>query len=64
MTEKVFAFPGMGKMLIDAIAAANNAMVVGLVFIFAVLAIFALLVGDILMTVLDPRIKLSTKGGK
>ena len=64
LTEKVFAFPGMGKMLIDAIAAANNAMVVGLVFIFAVLAIFALLVGDILMTVLDPRIKLSTKGGK
>lgn len=63
LTEKIFAFPGMGKMLIDSISAANNAMVVGLVFIFAVLAIFALLVGDILMTVLDPRIKLS-KGGK
>ena len=64
LTEKIFAFPGMGKMLIDAIASANNTMVIGLVFIFAVLAIFALLVGDILMTVLDPRIKLSSKGGK
>ena len=51
-------------MLIDAITSANNTMVIGLVFIFAVLAIFALLVGDILMTVLDPRIKLSSKGGK
>ena len=48
----------------DAITSANNTMVIGLVFIFAVLAIFALLVGDILMTVLDPRIKLSSKGGK
>ena len=64
LTEKIFAFPGMGKMLIDAITSANNTMVIGLVFIFAVLAIFALLVGDILMTVLDPRIKLSSKGGK
>ena len=64
LTEKIFAFPGMGKMLIDAIASANNTMVIGLVFIFAILAIFALLVGDILMTVLDPRIKLSSKGGK
>lgn len=64
LTEKIFAFPGMGKMLIDAIAAANNAMIIGLVFIFAILAIFALLVGDILMTILDPRIKLANKGGK
>ena len=51
-------------MLIDAIKAANNSMVVGLVFIFAVLSILALLAGDILMTILDPRIKLSSKGGK
>lgn len=64
LTETVFAFPGMGKMLIDSIKAANNSMVVGLVFIFAVLSILALLVGDILMTILDPRIKLSGKGGK
>ncbi|MGT2888597.1 ABC transporter permease [Streptococcus didelphis] len=65
LTETVFAFPGMGKMLIDAIKSANNTMVVGLVFIFAVLAILALLAGDILMTILDPRIKLSNnKGGK
>lgn len=64
LTEKVFALPGMGKMLIDAISSANNAMIVGLVFLFAVLSIFALLLGDILMTVLDPRITLATKGGK
>lgn len=62
-TETVFAFPGMGKMLIDAIKANNNAMVVGLNFIFSTLSVFAVLLGDLLMTVMDPRIKLSTKGG-
>lgn len=64
LTESIFAFPGMGKMLIDSIRASNNAMVVGLTFIFTSLSIFATLAGDILMTMLDPRIKLSTKGGK
>ncbi|MDO4634657.1 MAG: ABC transporter permease [Streptococcus sp.] len=63
LTETVFAFPGMGKMLIDSIRAANNSMVVGLVFVFTVLSIFSLLVGDICMTILDPRIKLSSKKG-
>lgn len=64
-TESVFAFPGMGKMLIDSIKASNNTMVVALSFIFAALSIVALLLGDLLMTVLDPRIKLTNKkGGK
>ena len=54
----------MGKMLIDSVKASNNSMVVGLVFIFTGLSVFALLLGDILMTMLDPRIKLTNKGGK
>ena len=64
LTETIFAYPGMGKMLIDSVRASNNAMVVGLVFIFTALTIFSLLVGDILMTMIDPRIKLTSKGGK
>lgn len=64
LTESIFAFPGMGKMLIDSIKASNNTMVVGLTFIFTFLSIASLLAGDILMTIVDPRIKLTTKGGK
>ena len=65
LTESVFAFPGMGKMLIDSVKAANNSMVVGLCFIFSALSILSLLLGDIFMVILDPRIKLSSsKGGK
>ena len=64
LTETVFAFPGMGKMLIDSVKAPNNSMVVGLVFIFTCISIFSLLLGDIWMTIIDPRIKLTEKGGK
>ena len=51
--------PGGGQQRLVIIA-----MVVGLVFIFTALSIFSLLVGDILMTIIDPRIKLTSKGGK
>lgn len=64
LTETIFAFPGMGKMLIDSIKATNNAMVVGLVFLFTSLSVISLLLGDLLMVILDPRIKLASKGGK
>jgi oligopeptide transport system permease protein len=63
MTETIFNVPGMGKMLPDALKAHNNAMVVGLTFIFTTLAVLAVLAGDILMTLIDPRIKLSSSKG-
>ena len=62
ITEAVFAIPGMGKMLPDAINANNNNMIIALTFIFTTLSIFSLLLGDILMTFVDPRIQLSSKG--
>ena len=61
ITETVFAIPGMGKMLPDSIKATNNNMVITLVFIFTTLAILSVLLGDILMTKVDPRIKLTKK---
>lgn len=64
LTETIFAYPGMGKMLIDSVRASNNAMVVGLVFIFTSLGVLSVLLGDLLMVVVDPRIKLTSKGGK
>lgn len=63
MTEAVFAIPGMGKMLPDAINMSNNNMVITLTFIFTALSIFSLLAGDILLTIVDPRISLNAKKG-
>lgn len=62
MTETIFAMPGMGKMLPDAILTHNNPIVIGLVFIFTTIAVFSILLGDILMTIVDPRIKLTATG--
>ena len=64
ITESVFSIPGMGKMLPDAIKASNNNMVITLTFIFTALSVFSVLVGDLLMTVVDPRIQLTAKGDK
>lgn len=64
LTETVFAIPGMGKMLPDAVQQVNNNMVITLVFIFATLSIFAVFLGDILMTLVDPRISLQVKEGE
>ena len=63
ITESAFAIPGMGKMLPDAINKMNNNMVITLTFIYAALAIFSVLLGDILMTFVDPRIQLAAKKG-
>ena len=61
ITESAFAIPGMGKMLPDAINKMNNNMVITLTFIFAALSIFSVLLGDLLMTLVDPRIQLAEK---
>ena len=63
ITESAFAIPGMGKMLPDSITKMNNNMIIALTFIFASLAIFSVLLGDLLMVIVDPRIQLSAKKG-
>ena len=62
ITETVFAIPGMGKMLPDSIKAYNNPMVIAITFILTTLSILSLLLGDLLVTVVDPRIQLTSKG--
>ncbi len=62
MAESVFAIPGMGKMLPDSIRVFNNNMIITLTFIFTSLSVFSLMLGDLAMTLVDPRIQLGTKG--
>lgn len=61
VTETLFAVPGMGKMLPDAIKSANNNMVITLSFIFTSLSVISIFLGDLLMTWVDPRISLNIK---
>ena len=63
LTETVFAIPGTGKLLPDAINEHNNSMIIALTILYTSLSIFSVLIGDLLMTVVDPRIKLTDEGG-
>lgn len=63
LTETVFAIPGTGKLLPDAITDHNNQMIVALTIIYTSLSILSVLLGDLLITKLDPRIQLEEKSG-
>ena len=63
--ESLYSIPGMGGLLVTVIKGNDNNMVQAIVLLYATVGIIGLLLGDILMTVLDPRISLSArKGGR
>ncbi|MFC3899662.1 ABC transporter permease [Aliicoccus persicus] len=59
ITETVFAWPGLGQLLIQSVYARDMAIVQASVFIIASLVILMNLIADILYRYLDPRIKLN-----
>lgn len=61
--ESLYSIPGMGGLLVDVIKKQDNSMVHALVLIYAAMGIVGLLLGDIMMTIVDPRISFVKKGG-
>lgn len=61
--ESLYSIPGMGGLLVEAIQRQDNPLVQGLVIIYSSLGILGLVLGDIAMSVTDPRIKLQRNGG-
>lgn len=57
LIESVFAWPGIGLLLLDSIFARDYPVVQGIVLIYAVLVILVNLVVDLLYAFLDPRIR-------
>lgn len=55
--ESLYSIPGMGGLLVDAIQRQDNPLVQALVLIFSSLGIIGLFLGDVLMALVDPRIK-------
>ena len=58
VTETVFAWPGMGKLLIDSIGLLDRPVIVAYLMIIVFLFVFINLVVDILYSILDPRVRL------
>ena len=63
LVEKMFGVPGLGNLLPDAIAKYDSNLVIAIVSLYASLGIIGLFLGDVLMIMLDPRIRLTEKGG-
>jgi peptide/nickel transport system permease protein len=59
VTESVFAWPGMGKLLIDSIGQLDRPVIVAYLMVIVTLFILINLVVDILYSALDPRVRLS-----
>jgi len=58
LTELVFSWPGIGRILFAAIQSFQVPMIIGAVVIFAYLLALTVLVLDILYALIDPRIRL------
>ncbi|MBO6560037.1 MAG: ABC transporter permease [Nisaea sp.] len=58
VTETVFAWPGMGKLLIDSIGFLDRPVIVAYLLFVVGLFVFINLVVDVLYSVLDPRVRL------
>jgi peptide/nickel transport system permease protein len=55
--ETVFAWPGMGRMLVDAVLKRDYTLVQGIVLVYALIVILINLIVDLLYAYIDPRIK-------
>ena len=61
--ESLYSIPGMGGLLVDVIGRQDNPMVQAIVIIYSCIGIVGLLLGDLLMGMLDPRISFTKKDG-
>ncbi len=62
VVEKIFAIPGVGSLLVNAIQSNDYNVVIALSFIYSALYIAIMLVVDILYGIIDPRIRLGKEG--
>lgn len=58
ITETIFAWPGMGKLLIDAINKSDRPIIVAYLMAAACMFVVLNFIVDILYTLIDPRIEL------
>ena len=57
LTETVFSWPGLGRLVVNSVYERDYPLVVGCILIFAIVFVVVNLITDILYTYIDPRIK-------
>jgi len=61
--EVVFARPGIGRLIYEAISARNYPIVQGAVLVMVILVVLVSLVVDLSYSAIDPRMRRGTQGG-
>ncbi len=59
VTETVFTWPGMGRLFLDSLGYSDYPVVMGLLMFSAILVILGNLIADIVIAIVDPRIRLA-----
>ena len=59
LTETIYSWPGMGRLVVDSVVATDYPVVMGVVLLTAVMTVLGFLISDILYAIFDPRIRLS-----
>ncbi|QKK26708.1 ABC transporter permease [Rhizobium hidalgonense] len=59
VTETVFTWPGMGRLFLDSLGYSDYPVVMGLLMFSAILVVVSNLAADIVVAIIDPRIRLS-----
>jgi peptide/nickel transport system permease protein len=59
LVEVIFAWPGVGRVAVEAVNQNDFMLITGTVFLFTFLFLFMSLVADLLYTIVDPRIRYS-----
>ena len=62
VTESIFAWPGMGKLIIDSINLLDRPVIVAYLMLIVLLFVAINLTVDLLYTALDPRVRLEEQG--
>ncbi len=62
VTETIFAWPGMGKLIIDSINKLDRPMIVAYLMMIVLLFVTINLIVDFVYTLLDPRVRLDNSG--
>ena len=63
VTESIFAWPGMGKLIIDSINALDRPVIVAYLMVIVVMFVFINLVVDLTYTLIDPRVRPEARNG-
>lgn len=59
ITERIFSIKGMGNMMFDAVSLSDIPLAMGALTIFAFLTLISLILNDVLLVIVDPRISFS-----